>query len=111
MATPRLHILFADDVRENMSDKRLVLALDFGGSKLAAALVEVGSGEIHNCRRYATPALLGAEASLKAMIQAGWNALNKSDISAKSLLGIGISFGGPVSADRQWVQRSSHVSD
>jgi hypothetical protein len=72
-----------------------VLAFDFGGTKLVAAVVDAASGEIHAQVRRPTPVNQGADASLEAILQAG------QEISR-----IGISFGGSVSRDRRRVLRS-----
>ncbi|MCE1253964.1 MAG: ROK family protein [Anaerolineae bacterium] len=88
-----------------------VLAFDFGGTKLAAALVDLTSGEIAASETQATPANRGAEASLKVMLQAGADVLEKAGFTNKDISGVGISFGGPMSHDRRHVLRSLHVSD
>lgn len=90
---------------------RLSLALDFGGTKLAAAVVDVTHGEILAIQRRATPANQGAEASLKVMVEAGQEVLRTSNGPLGEVCGIGVSFGGPISADRRSVLRSLHVSD
>ncbi|MEA4907157.1 MAG: ROK family protein [Anaerolineaceae bacterium] len=86
------------------------MALDFGGTKLAAAVVELESGQMASpVIRLATPAEQGAQSSLQAMIAAGNEALaginDPSQVKA-----VGISFGGPVSGDRRTVLCSNHVS-
>jgi glucokinase len=87
------------------------LALDFGGTKLTSALVNITSGEIVASERQATPSAQGAEACLQAMVQAGQKILDKSWVPSLSIIGIGISFGGPISQDRQSVLRSHNVPD
>lgn len=82
-----------------------VLAVDFGGTKLAAAVVDVARGELVVSARCPTPAG-GAEASLAALIALAQAALRQSP---GPVTAIGISFGGPVSADRRTVLRSMHV--
>jgi len=82
-----------------------VLAVDFGGTKLAAAVVDVARGELVVPARCPTPAG-GAEASLAALIALAQAALRQSP---GPVTAIGISFGGPVSADRRTVLRSMHV--
>jgi glucokinase len=93
------------------SHSRYTLALDFGGTKLAAALVNITTGEIHTSKRQSTDASLGAEASLLNMVQAGQNVLDESRVSSSSVEGIGISFGGPISNNRRLVLRSLHVPE
>lgn len=89
----------------------LVLAFDFGGTKLAAAVVDAANGDIYAQVRRSTPARQGAEASLEAMLLAGREALEAVPMLLHEISGIGISFGGPVSPDRRRVLRSMHVPD
>jgi glucokinase len=88
-----------------------VLAFDFGGTKLAAAVVDSLSGEIYAQIRRPTPARHGAAASLEAMYQAGREALASAPLPQQEISRIGISFGGPVSRDRRSVLRSMHIAD
>lgn len=88
-----------------------VLALDFGGTKLAAAVVDVGKGKIISpVIRRQTPVSEGASGTLASMIECGKQALASVDQS-QSVTAAGISFGGPVSSDRKSVLRSIHVSN
>src|SRR5512133_1123296 len=86
-----------------------VLALDFGGTKLAAAVVNTSSGQILAYQRHLTPAHQGADASIQAMFKLGREVIQTAGISQPAR--VGISFGGPVSADRQRVLVSHHVAD
>ena len=88
--------------------KTKVLALDFGGTKLAAAVVDRATGEISALVRRPTPRLQGAPACMETMFDMGKQALNKSGLTAPAQ--VGISFGGPVSTDRKKVLMSSHVA-
>jgi glucokinase len=92
-----------------VSASRYVLALDFGGTKLTAAVVNVATGEILSPVRTATPAAAGALACLDAMATAGRESLRRQPAAA--VAGIGVSFGGPVSRDRRTVLRSMHVAE
>lgn len=89
----------------------IVLALDFGGTKLAAAVVDLGKGKIVSpVIRQATPVSEGGRGTLKAMIACGTQAL--AAFAQPGLVkAVGISFGGPVSSDRKSVLRSIHVSN
>lgn len=87
------------------------LAFDFGGTKLAAALVNITDGTFSNLIRLPAPAEEGADACLQAMVKAGTTILQTSAITRKEILGIGISFGGIVSDDRHSVVTSMHVKD
>ncbi len=91
-----------------MSAPRYILALDFGGTKLAAAVVNVATGDVLSPVRTATPAAAGATACLDAMVAAARESLRRQPAAA--VTGIGVSFGGPVSRDRRTVLRSMHVA-
>jgi glucokinase len=99
-----------------------ILGLDFGGTKLAAGLVDPSSGLVVADARQPTPAG-GAAASLVAMLDLAHKLLAgdgrwgmgvgeapPSPIPhLPSPLGIGVSFNGPVAADGRTVRRSMHV--
>ena len=88
-----------------------VLSLDFGGTKLAAAVVDVGKGKIVSpVIRRQTPVSEGAGGTLQSMIECGKQALASID-QPQLVKAVGISFGGPVSTDRKSVLRSIHVSN
>lgn len=88
-----------------------VLALDFGGTKLAAAVVDLESEKIiGKVIRRPTPVSDGAQGSLDAMIECGRQAMGSVDGAVK-VSAAGISFGGPVSRDRQSVMLSNHIAN
>jgi glucokinase len=87
-----------------------VLALDFGGTKLAAAVVDAAIGNIIAQKRVATPSKEGAEATLKAIIKIARDTITTVKLDS-AINRIGISFGGPVNQDRTTVLHSHHVSD
>lgn len=89
--------------------KKYTLAFDFGGTKLATAIVQNDTGEISGYRKVATPAKEGADACLKAIVDTAKGSLSDANLVEKDMLGVGISFGGPVSADGKTVIRSMHV--
>ena len=90
---------------------KTVLALDFGGTKLAAAVVNLESEKIVSpIIRKSTPVTEGASGTLKAMIACGKQALAAYG-QAESVKAVGISFGGPVSKDRKNVLLSHHVAN
>ena len=70
---------------------RKALALDFGGTKLAAGVVSISTGELLAFGRVDTPGEKGAEAVFDAMISLA----HRLDLIA-SIDGIGVSFGGHV---------------
>jgi glucokinase len=89
----------------------LVLALDFGGTKLAAAVVDLGAEKIvGSIILHPTPVAEGADGTLKAMIDCGKQALAAFG-QPKTVKAVGISFGGPVSKDRKSVLLSNHVAN
>jgi glucokinase len=84
-----------------------VLAFDFGGTKLVAAIINKSTGQILHYQQRQTPRNLGSQGSLDVIKSLGSDLLNlenELDIQA-----IGISFGGPISRDGQWIITSQHV--
>ena len=102
-----------------MSDA--ILGLDFGGTKLAAGLVNPASGALIASERCPTPAG-GASAGLAAMLALAHSLLS-TDIRGgssvvggrdtiyrvRTVVGVGVSFGGPVEADGRTVRLSMHI--
>lgn len=86
-----------------------ILAFDFGGTKLAAAIVDTSQGTVLSRVDRETPARQGAKASLDVICSAGEEVLENVGINHSAIQGIGISFGGPISTDRRVVLRSMHV--
>lgn len=82
----------------------LILALDFGGTKLAAAGVKVGSQEWLGYERRLSPADADASTDLEIMRSLIYSLRQKFTFSA-----IGVSFGGPVDAVTGTVRLSHHV--
>jgi glucokinase len=101
----------------------MLLGLDFGGTKLAAGLVDSAGGAVVASARCPTPATGGATASLAAMLDLAHGLLanderrrTKDEEKLSSfvprpsfLAGVGVSFGGPVEADGRTVRLSMHV--
>lgn len=81
-----------------------VLGLDFGGTKLAAGLVE-SSGALAASERRPTPPG-GAPEGLAAMLELARKLLRGSQAPIRA---VGVSFGGPVEADGRTVRLSMHV--
>ena len=90
-------------------EENKVLALDIGGTKLAAAVVDLTDGSICTEVRRAAPSQLGATVVIKTMFEMGREALHKANLAQP--IRVGISFGGPVSGDRKSVMMSNHVKD
>jgi glucokinase len=99
-----------------------ILGLDFGGTKLAAGLVDPSSGLVVADVHQPTPAG-GAAASLATMLNlahkllagnGGWEmGANEGPPPpiphSLSPLAVGVSFNGPVAADGRIVRRSMHI--
>jgi glucokinase len=91
-----------------------ILGLDFGGTKLAAGMVDPTSGTVVASARRLTPSG-GAAASLAAMLDLTRDLLEdrrstvRSSILDPRLVGVGVSFNGPVAADGRTVRRSMHI--
>ncbi|WP_026099987.1 ROK family protein [Fortiea contorta] len=83
----------------------LIIALDFGGTKLAAALVEQGSRNWLGYERRLSPTNADAQTDLEIM-----RSLIHSLLPGQKPAMIGVSFGGPVDATTGTVRLSHHVS-
>ncbi|WP_375514095.1 ROK family protein [uncultured Nostoc sp.] len=83
----------------------LILALDFGGTKLAAATVNVGSRKWLRYERRLSPANANASTDLEIMRSLIYSLLEDAKPTA-----IGVSFGGPVDASTGMVRLSHHVA-
>ncbi|BCL38870.1 ROK family protein [Nostoc sp. MS1] len=83
----------------------LILALDFGGTKLAAALVKSGCREWLRYESRLSPSNADANTDLEIM-----RSLIASLLQGTTPTAIGVSFGGPVDATTGTVRLSHHVS-
>ena len=83
---------------------RYVLALDFGGTKLAADLVEKKATSFRRILTASTPP--SEDQSVEFMI---WLARQLNPAESGTLVAIGVSFGGPVDSARGIVRRSLHI--
>jgi glucokinase len=83
----------------------LILALDFGGTKLAAAMVNLGSRQWLRYERRFSPTNANASTDLEIM-----RSLIHSLLQSAKPAAIGVSFGGPVDATTGTVRLSHHVS-
>jgi glucokinase len=89
-----------------MSKQRLILALDFGGTKHAAGLITEGETEWLAYRRIPAPHESNGEKDRAAMFALADELLLNID---GELAAIGVSFGGPVNWERGEVILSHHV--
>ncbi|MEA5617455.1 ROK family protein [Cronbergia sp. UHCC 0137] len=83
---------------------KIILALDFGGTKLAAGTVKVGSREWLRYERRLSPANADAISDIDIM-----RSLIDSVLDGSKPDAIGVSFGGPVDAATGIVRLSHHV--
>ena len=83
-----------------------ILAFDFGGTKLAAALIDLNHPAQVQRLVAPTPAEEGPDAVLEAMFGLGNQACRSSKAKPTA---VGISYGGPVSPDRQRCVLSNHI--
>lgn len=82
----------------------LLLALDFGGTKHAAAVAARGERCWRAHRRVFSPPHADAEADVETMRALAWDLLSGERPAA-----VGVSFGGPVDATTGMVRLSPHV--
>lgn len=83
----------------------LILGLDFGGTKLAAGIVDADTGSVLQELRVATP-MGGAHAGLAQMLALGTELISQAPAPVHA---VGVSFGGPVEADGRTVRLSMHI--
>lgn len=83
---------------------QLLLVLDFGGTKLAAAVISLGANHWQAHRRAFSPPNADAKTDIKIMISLARDVLAEEQPAA-----IGVSFGGPVDYTTGTVRLSHHV--
>jgi glucokinase len=76
-----------------------VLALDVGGTKLAAGVVD-GSGRVHSFVVAPSDAERGPEATLARLFDLGRRAVDESGAAWPEIVAVGIGCGGPLDAER-----------
>jgi len=87
----------------------LCLALDFGGTKLAAGLVNWRTGAVLRQARCATASSRGARGQIADMLGLVERELGLSGPHRSAFDAVGVSFGGPVDAKQGIVVQSHHV--
>lgn len=87
-----------------MNDQPLLLALDYGGTKLSAAMAERGAREWRALERHQSPPHHDARYEQATML-----ALAHKLLGDKKPAAIGVSFGGPVDAKHGRVILSHHI--
>lgn len=88
--------------------KKNILALDFGGTKLTSAIVDVETGLILNCYRAKVETGWGAKEAISKMIEMAKKLT--VGLNIVHVYAVGISFGGPISSDGTKVLKSQHIS-
>jgi glucokinase len=76
-----------------------VLALDIGGTKLAARVVD-GDGRLHSFLVEPSRAEEGPKRVLERLFELGRNAVSESDVGWEQIAAVGIGCGGPLDAER-----------
>lgn len=89
------------------SNPSLLLALDFGGTKLTAAVLERGQWSWLAHRRHFSPPGADRDYEYPAMLELAYELLAELD---RQPAAIGVSFGGPVYAPEGLVRLSHHVA-
>jgi len=89
-----------------MTSRKLLLALDYGGTKHAAGLVEVGGRQWLAQKRVAAPHNSNGETDRAVMLALADELLSQTP---GTLAAIGVSFGGPVAWETGRVILSHHV--
>jgi glucokinase len=85
-------------------EKRLLLALDFGGTKISAATAYLGSTAWLAHERRLSPAHADANSDISTALELAEHVLDDRKPAA-----VGVSFGGPVWPDKGVVRLSHHV--
>lgn len=88
----------------SISNDYLVLALDFGGTKISAAAARRGGREWLGLQRRASPPGSDADSDYRAALE-----LASAVLAGNRPAAVGVSFGGPVWADSGVVKLSHHV--
>jgi len=90
----------------NVERERLLLALDFGGTKLTAGLAASGERRWRAHRQVLSPPGSNVESDLEIMMGLVQDLLATAEAP---LSAVGVSFGGPVNAEQGLVLLSHHV--
>jgi len=86
----------------------VILSFDFGGTKIAAALIDISQGRIIDSLKAKPSATNTDNEILLQMIDSGKMLLSQNpNLKVDS---IGISFGGPINKDGRTIMKSQHVA-
>jgi glucokinase len=88
-----------DDAGSDGARRRAVLALDIGGTKLAAGVVDE-SGRVHSFVAAPSEPERGPDAELPRLFELGRRAVGESRLQWTEIRAVGIGCGGPLDAER-----------
>src|SRR5215208_7555742 len=80
--------------------KRHALGIDFGGTKLLAAIVDLDSGEVVATAEKRTSATDSPQTIIDKLHSAADDALQSAKMKSKQLVGIGVGAAGQVDAEK-----------
>ena len=80
--------------------KRHALGIDFGGTKLLAAVVDLDSGEVVSTAKKRTSAADSPQTIIDKIQGAAEDALQSAKMKPKQLVGIGVGAAGQVDAEK-----------
>ncbi len=83
-----------------MAASRYALGIDFGGTKLLAAVVDLDDGRVVATAKKKTSASDGPDELMERIFDAGDGALKAAKLKARDLVGIGVGVAGQVDAER-----------
>ncbi|MDP9363108.1 MAG: ROK family protein, partial [Chloroflexota bacterium] len=76
------------------------LGIDFGGTKLLAAVVDLQNGRVVATAKKKTSAADGPDELMQRVFEAGEGALKAAKLRPKEIAGVGVGVAGQVDADR-----------
>jgi glucokinase len=89
---------------------RLAVGVDFGGTKVLAAVVDVDTGEVVGTGKKRTSASDGPDDLMKRIYSTIDDALDKTKVAASDLFGIGVGIAGQVDPERGLLVGTANLS-
>ena len=89
---------------------RLAIGVDYGGTKVLAAVVDVDSGQVLATGKKRTSASDGGDELMKRIYGTIDDALKSADVDAKDLTGIGCGIAGQVDSERGLLVGTANLS-
>lgn len=93
-----------------MAKKTWAIGVDFGGTKVLAAIVDVNSGKVAGEFKIATSAFDSGDALMERIYEVVDGALKDADMKAKDCSGIGVGIAGQVDAERGLLIGTANLS-